>query len=44
MKKVSMLGGDEKLKWKQENEALVITKPSILPEWQVVAFKIEFKR
>ena len=44
VKKVSMLGVDEKLKWKQENEALVITKPSKLPEWQVVAFKVEFKR
>ncbi len=44
VRSVSMLGSDEKLKWRQEDEALMITKPAKLPEWQVVTFKIEYKR
>jgi alpha-L-fucosidase len=40
---VSMLGSKAKLKWKQEVGALVIQKPSNLPTYQVVAFKIKFK-
>lgn len=42
VKSVSMLGGDKKLKWKQEEDALVIVRPSELPEWKVVTFKIDF--
>ena len=42
VKSVSMLGNDGKMKWRQEGDALVITKPSVLPEWNVVAFRIEF--
>ena len=41
---VKMLGNNEKLTWKQEAGALVVTKPSKLPEWQVVTFKVEFKK
>ncbi|HBL77070.1 MAG: alpha-L-fucosidase [Bacteroidetes bacterium GWF2_42_66] len=41
---VKMLGGKEKLNWKQESDALVIAKPAKLPEWQVTGFKIEFKK
>ena len=41
---VSMLGNDEKLIWRQEASALVINKPAKLPEWQVVTFKIIFKK
>ena len=41
---VKMLGSKQKLVWKQEADALVITKPSKLPEWQVVTFKVEFKK
>jgi alpha-L-fucosidase len=44
IKAVTMLGSDEKLKWKQEDNALVITKPLKLPDWQVVTFKVEFKK
>ena len=44
VKSVSMLGSDEALKWKQEEDALVISKPGKLPSWQVVGFKIEFKK
>jgi alpha-L-fucosidase len=43
VKSVSMLGSGEKLNWKQEDEALIISKPVKLPEWQVVTFRIEFK-
>jgi alpha-L-fucosidase len=44
IKTITLLGSDEKIKWKQEDDALVITKPSKLPEWQVVTFKMEFKK
>jgi len=40
---VKMLGSNEKLNWKQEGEALVIDKPTKLPEWKVISFKIDFK-
>jgi alpha-L-fucosidase len=39
---VSMLGSKEKLKWKQQDEALIITKPGNLPLWKVQGFKIAF--
>jgi len=41
---VTMLGGKEKLKWEQEGDALVITKPTTLPAWKVIGYKIEFKK
>ena len=41
---VSMLGSNEKLQWKQEDDALVITKPAKLPEWKVSGYKIVLKR
>lgn len=41
---VTMLGSNEKLKWKQDVDALVITKPQNLPAWRVNGFKIEFKK
>jgi alpha-L-fucosidase len=44
VKSVSILGSDEKLKWKQEADALVIVKPAKLPDWEVVTFKVEFKK
>ena len=44
VKSVTMLGSDEKLKWKQEEEALVISKPSALPDWTVITFRIEFRK
>jgi len=43
VKSVSMLGSEGRLKWKQEEDALVITKPAELPDWKVVTFKIELK-
>ena len=41
---VSMLGSKEKIKWKQNEDALLIVKPSILPNYKVVVFKIVFKK
>lgn len=41
---VKLLGSKEKLRWKQEADALVISKPSKLPDWQVATFKVEFKK
>jgi alpha-L-fucosidase len=41
---VTLLGSKEKLKWRQEEDALVITKPAGLPAWKVIGYKIEFKK
>lgn len=40
---VSLLGSDEKLQWKLEDDALVITKPANMPAWKVMSLKIELK-
>jgi alpha-L-fucosidase len=41
---VKMLGSDLKIKWSQTDSGIVIKKPSKLPSWQVIGFKIEFKK
>jgi alpha-L-fucosidase len=41
---VKMLGSDQKMKWSQTESGMVIRKPSKLPSWQVIGFKIEFKK
>jgi len=41
---IKMLGGNEKIKFNQEADALVITKPAVLPDWKVVGFEITFKK
>jgi alpha-L-fucosidase len=41
---VRILGCKDELSWKQEAEALVVTKPAKLPAWPVITFKIEFKK
>ena len=41
---IKMLGSKEKLQWKQQDDALVITKPATLPKWEVIGFKVEFKK
>ena len=41
---IKMLGSAEKLQWSQDKDALVIKKPVKVPDWQVVSFKIEFKK
>jgi len=41
---VAMVGSKEKISWKQTSEALVIKKPANMPSWQVIGFKIEFKK
>jgi alpha-L-fucosidase len=41
---ISMLGSKEKISWKQNSEGLIIKKPANLPSWQVIGFKIEFKK
>jgi len=43
VKSVKLLGGNEKLKWEQLDDALVISRPSILPDWQVITFRIILK-
>jgi alpha-L-fucosidase len=42
IKSVKMLGSDIKVKWSQEADAMVIKKPSKLPKWPVIGFRIEF--
>lgn len=44
VKSVSMLGSISKLDWKQEDDALVIKKPLEMPSWQVIGFRIEFRK
>ena len=41
---VSILGCKEKLKWKQESNALVISKPLDLPNSQTITIKVDFKK
>lgn len=43
VKSVSMLGSDEKISWKQNNEALNIQKPEKYPSWKVIGFRITFR-
>lgn len=40
---VTMLGSKQKLQWKQDDDALVITKPTNHPTWQVTGYKIVFR-
>ncbi|GAB3902888.1 alpha-L-fucosidase [Mucilaginibacter boryungensis] len=40
---VTLLGSKEKLKWVQEGDALVISKPESSPGWKVSGYKIAFK-
>ena len=44
VKSVTLLGSKEKIGWKQGGEALVISRPPKLPDWEVMTFKIEFKQ
>ena len=41
---VAMIGSSEKISWKQTADALIIKKPSKMPVWQVIGFKIELKK
>jgi alpha-L-fucosidase len=43
IKSVRILGSSERIKWKQEEDALVIAMPSTLPEWIVTGFRIDFR-
>jgi alpha-L-fucosidase len=40
IKSISMLGSKEKIKWTQNNEAVVIQKPAQLPEYNTIVFEI----
>jgi alpha-L-fucosidase len=40
---ITMLGSRQKLEWQQEPDGLVISKPSKMPKWQVLTFKVKFK-
>ena len=41
---VKMLGSDIKIKWSEGADGLTIKKPAKIPAWQVIGFKIEFKK
>jgi len=41
---VTILGCKDKLRWNQTADALVITKPSDLPDSPTITFKLEFKK
>jgi len=44
IKSVSLYGGEDRIKWKQLDDALVIFLPDDLPQWKVTGFKIEFRK
>jgi len=44
IKSVTMLGSEEKLKWEQGDDALVISKPASFPDWDVIGLRIEFRK
>jgi alpha-L-fucosidase len=44
IKAVSMLGSEESLEWSLNDDALVISKPAKLPEWNVIGFRITFRK
>jgi alpha-L-fucosidase len=39
-----MVGSSEKISWKVTSDGLVIKKPAKMPVWQVIGFKIDFKK
>jgi alpha-L-fucosidase len=41
---VTMVGSNEKISWKQTTDALIIKKPANMPAWEVIGFKIDFKK
>jgi alpha-L-fucosidase len=41
---VKMMGSTGKVRWTQENDRMIIRKPSQFPSWQVLGYKIEFKK
>ena len=41
---ISMLGNTEKLQWKQGSNALIISRPTTMPNYKVVGFAIRFKK
>lgn len=43
IKSVSLLGSNEKIRWKQQDDAMVIELPSNLPAFKVIAFRIKFR-
>ena len=40
IREVTLLGSSTKLRWKLSDEALVIEKPTTLPDWKVLGFRI----
>jgi alpha-L-fucosidase len=41
---VKLMGSDNKVKWSQEIDRMIIRKPAKMPSWQVLGYKIEFKK
>ncbi|HEX2967936.1 MAG TPA: alpha-L-fucosidase [Bacteroidales bacterium] len=44
IKSVTLLGSEEKLKWDQAADYLLIKKPDKLPAWNVTGFRITFRK
>ena len=42
IKSIKMLGSNSTLQWNQQDDALVITRPKVMPKWSVLGLKIEF--
>ena len=43
IKSESLLGSNEKIRWKKQDDAMVTALPSDLPAWKVIAFRIELR-
>ena len=43
IRSIHMLGVDEEMTWKQEDDALIIKKPAHWPDWQVLGFRILYQ-
>ena len=44
VRSVTILGSEEKPDWDQSSDALVISKPENLPDWNVIGIKITFRK
>ena len=42
IREIKLLGSSGKIQWRQEEDALIISKPAIMPDWKVVGLRIEF--
>ena len=42
IREIKLLGSPGKVQWRQEDDALIISKPATMPDWKVLGLRIEF--